>query len=147
MAGDTLLGEKPHALPPSGANAVVPLIELRQVSKSYVNAGGGSPVTVLDGISLEVREGEILALLGQSGSGKSTILRLMAGLTEPTQGAVRSHGAPLTGLNRGVAIVFQSFALYPWLTVQQNVRVGLLQRRLEAPQEQVEIDRALNSSA
>ena len=96
---------------------MVPLIELQHVSKSYVNADGGSPVTVLDDISLEVREGEILALLGQSGSGKSTILRLMAGLTEPTQGAVRSHGGPLTSLNRGVAIVFQSFALYPWLTV------------------------------
>ncbi len=122
---------------------MVPLIELQHVSKAYVDAEGGSPVTVLDDISLEVREGEILALLGQSGSGKSTILRLMAGLTEPTQGAVRSHGGPLASLNRGVAIVFQSFALYPWLTVQQNVRVGLIQRRLEPRQEQVEIDRAL----
>ncbi len=114
------------------------------MSKSYVGADGGPPVTVLDDISLEVRDGEILAILGQSGSGKSTILRLMAGLTDPTQGAVLSHGATLTGVNRGLAIVFQSFALYPWLTVQQNVRVGLMQRRLEAQQEQEEIDRALD---
>jgi NitT/TauT family transport system ATP-binding protein len=101
-------------------------------------------VTILDDISLEVRDGEILALLGQSGSGKSTILRLMAGLTDPTQGAVLSHGAPLAGVNRGVAIVFQSFALYPWLTVQENVQVGLIQRRLGARQEQEEIDKALS---
>ena len=108
-----------------------PLIELRHVSKSYAGADGETPVTVLDDINLEVRDGEMLALLGQSGSGKSTILRLMAGLTEPTQGAVLSHGAPLDGVNPRLAIVFQSFALYPWLTVQENVQVGLIQRRLD----------------
>src|SRR5450755_4051996 len=140
MATDTLLAERETGIPAENAAALPPLIELRHVSKSYAGADGGSPVTVLDDISLEVREGEILALLGQSGSGKSTILRLMAGLTGPTRGAVRSHGGPLTSLNRGVAIVFQSFALYPWLTVQQNVRVGLIQRRLEPRREQQEID-------
>src|SRR6516164_3036397 len=119
------------------------LIELRHVSKSYVGADGGSPVTVLDDINLEVREGEMLALLGQSGSGKSTILRLMAGLTVPTQGAVLSHGASLDGVNPRLSIVFQSFALYPWLTVQENVQVGLIQRRLHADQENEEIKRAL----
>jgi NitT/TauT family transport system ATP-binding protein len=144
MATDTLLAERPHPEPPSeGTAASAPLIELRHVSKSYVSADGGSPVTVLDDISLEIREGEMLALLGQSGSGKSTILRLMAGLTEPTQGAVLSHGEPLVHVNRGLAIVFQSFALYPWLTVQENVQVGLIQRRLDARQEQEEIGRAL----
>src|SRR5882762_1362802 len=144
MATDTLLTERPKpALPPENAAALAPLIELRHVSKSYVGADGGLPVTVLDDISLEVREGEILALLGQSGSGKSTILRLMAGLTDPTHGAVLSHGVALAGINRGLAIVFQTFALYPWLAVQENVRVGLIQRRLEPQQEQEEIDRAL----
>ncbi len=143
MAVDALLAERPQPeLPPEGGAALAPLIELRHVSKSYAGAEG-PPVTVLDDISLEVREGEMLALLGQSGSGKSTILRLAAGLTDPTQGAVLSHGAPLDGVNRGLAIVFQSFALYPWLTVQENVQVGLLQRRLDAQQEQEEIDRAL----
>ena len=143
MATDTLLAERPQPeLPPESPAALAPLIELRQVSKSYVSAGG-PPVTVLDDISLEVREGEMLALLGQSGSGKSTILRLMAGLTEPTQGAVLSHGTPLVGVNRGLAIVFQSFALYPWLTVHENVQVGLIQRRLGVREEQEEIDKAL----
>ncbi len=144
MASETFLRERPQSEPVQQRPVdLSPLIELRHVSKSYAGADGAPPVTVLDDISLEVREGEILALLGQSGSGKSTILRLMAGLTDPTQGAVLSHGATLAGANRGLAIVFQSFALYPWLTVQENVRVGLIQRRLEPQQEQEEIDRAL----
>src|SRR6202140_3511626 len=142
MATDTLLAEKP-SFAPEGAAALAPLIELRHVSKSYAGADGGAPVTVLDDVSLEVRDGEMLALLGQSGSGKSTILRLMAGLTQQTQGAVLSNGAPLEDVNRGVAIVFQSFALYPWLTVQENVQVGLIQRRLGASAAQEEIDKAL----
>ena len=142
MPADALLIERPE-LPREIVDATAPLIELRHVSKSYMSADGGSPVIVLDDINLEVREGEMLALLGQSGSGKSTILRMMAGLTEPTQGAVLSHGAALTGVNPRLAIVFQSFALYPWLTVQENVQVGLIQRRLDARQEEEEIRRAL----
>jgi len=143
MAVDALLAERPRSDPGSdGGAGLAPLIELRHVSKSYVGAEG-PPVTILDDISLEVREGEMVALLGQSGSGKSTILRLMAGLTDPTQGAVLNHGAPVDGVNRSIAIVFQSFALYPWLTVQENVQVGLMQRRLPAEQEKEEIDRAL----
>jgi NitT/TauT family transport system ATP-binding protein len=140
---NTLATRPPSERPVESPEALAPVIELRHVSKSYVSADGGAPVTILDDISLEVRDGEILALLGQSGSGKSTILRLMAGLTDPTQGAVLSHGAPLAGVNRGVAIVFQSFALYPWLTVQENVQVGLIQRRLGVVEEQGEIDKAL----
>ena len=106
-----------------------PLIELRHVSKSYPT-DGGTHVTILDDVNLEVREGELLALLGQSGSGKSTLLRLLAGLTGPTQGAVLCHGEPLDGANPHTSIVFQSFALYPWLTVEENVQIGLLKRRL-----------------
>ena len=144
MPGETLLTDRPAPDPARGsAPGSAPLIELRHVSKSYSGAGGETPVTVLDDINLEIREGEMLALLGQSGSGKSTILRLMAGLTEPTQGAVLSHGAPQDGVNARLSIVFQSFALYPWLTVQENVQVGLLQRRLDRRQEQEETDRAL----
>ena len=144
MSVETLLADRPSPeLPRESAAGSAPLIELRHASKSYSSAAGGAPVTVLDDINLEVRDGEMLALLGQSGSGKSTILRLMAGLTEPTQGAVLSHGSPLNGVNHRLAIVFQSFALYPWLTVQENVQVGLIQRRLDARQEQEEIDRAL----
>jgi NitT/TauT family transport system ATP-binding protein len=144
MAAEVLLAERAESrTAPDNPAELAPLIELRHVSKSFVGSDGGSPVTILDDVSLEIREGEMLALLGQSGSGKSTILRLMAGLTEPTQGAVLSHGAPLAGVNRGLSIVFQSFALYPWLTVQENVQVGLIQRRLGTQQEQEEIHRAL----
>ncbi len=128
---------------PAAIASAVPLIELRHVSKSYEGADGGAAVTVLDDINLEVREGEMLAILGQSGSGKSTILRLMAGLTEATQGAVLNEGEPLVGVNEHLAIVFQSFALYPWLTVEENVQVGLLRRRLGAHDSKVEIERAL----
>jgi NitT/TauT family transport system ATP-binding protein len=140
MPVETLLAEGPR---PETAPGSASLIELRHASKSYSGADGAAPVTVLDDINLEVRDGEMLALLGQSGSGKSTILRLMAGLTEPTLGAVLSHGSPLQGVNRRLAIVFQSFALYPWLTVQENVQVGLIQRRLDARQAREETDRAL----
>ncbi len=141
MAAQSLLAERP------GLDAVdagvAPSIELRHVSKSYVSPDGGPPVTVLDDISLDIREGEMLALLGQSGSGKSTILRLMAGLTLPTQGVVLSHGTPLDGINSCLSVVFQSFALYPWLTVQENVRVGLIRRRLGLREEHEEIARVL----
>ena len=143
MAADALLSDRPPELSKPITAGAAPLIELRHVSKSYVSADGGAPVIVLDDINLEVRQGEMLALLGQSGSGKSTILRLMAGLAEPTQGAVMSDGAPLNGINRRLAIVFQSFALYPWLTVEENVRVGLIQRRLDAQREAEEIQRSL----
>ena len=105
-----------------------PLVELRNVTKAYPVAGEGPMVTILDDVSLQVNAGEMLALLGQSGSGKSTLLRLMAGLTQPTRGGVMRHGHRLEGVNPDLAIVFQSFALYPWLTVEENVRVGLIRR-------------------
>jgi NitT/TauT family transport system ATP-binding protein len=139
MASETTLADRPRESAPAAA----PLIELRHASKSYSDASGGPPVTILDDISLEVRDGEMLALLGQSGSGKSTILRLMAGLTEPTKGVVLSNGVPLRGVSRRLSIVFQSFALYPWLTVQENVEIGLIQRRLDREREQEEIARSL----
>ncbi len=144
MPAESLLANREaRTTPADPATAIGPLIELRHASKSYAGAEGGPPVIILDDVSLDVREGEMLALLGQSGSGKSTILRMMAGLTTPTQGAVLSHGVPLNGINRGLAIVFQSFALYPWLTVEENVHVGLIQRRLEERQEKQEIERVL----
>ncbi len=121
-----------------------PLIELRHVSKSYPTTDGGTRVTILDDVNLEIREGEMLALLGQSGSGKSTMVRLMAGLIEPTQGAVLCHGEALDGANPYTSIVFQSFALYPWLTVEQNVQIGLIQRNLSGGQEAEELERALD---
>ncbi|MST31730.1 ATP-binding cassette domain-containing protein [Acidimicrobiaceae bacterium USS-CC1] len=80
---------------------------------------------VLEDVELTLHEGEIVALLGRSGSGKSTLLRTLAGLIAPTSGDVRYRGRPLTGANPGVAMVFQTFALLPWLTVLDNVELGL----------------------
>src|SRR6202171_664895 len=86
----------------------------------------GAPLRVLEDINLAIRPKEIVALLGPSGCGKSTILRILAGLIQPTRGQVLYHGEPLQGLNPGVAIVFQSFALYPWMTVTENIQTVLL---------------------
>ncbi|HET8693161.1 MAG TPA: nitrate/sulfonate/bicarbonate ABC transporter ATP-binding protein [Aquabacterium sp.] len=101
-----------------------PIVELKDVGKSFSRADG-TPRAVLEHVDFVLREGEIVALLGQSGSGKSTMLRIMAGLVQADAGAVTYRGQPLFGPARGVSMVFQSFALFPWLTVQQNVELGL----------------------
>jgi NitT/TauT family transport system ATP-binding protein len=85
----------------------------------------GNDLRVLDDIDVALREGEIVALLGRSGSGKSTLLRCLIGLISPTAGEVSYRGHPVVGPMPGMAMVFQSFALFPWLTVQENVELGL----------------------
>jgi NitT/TauT family transport system ATP-binding protein len=107
------------------------IIDVDHVSKSFTAAEGGD-LTVLDGVTMQLREGEVVALLGRSGSGKSTLLRCIAGLIAPTRGTVSYRGTPLNGANPGVAMVFQSFALLPWLTVQANVEMGLEALGVEA---------------
>jgi NitT/TauT family transport system ATP-binding protein len=99
------------------------LLAVRGLTKSYSGADGELPV--LAGIDLSVGDGEIVALLGKSGSGKSTLLRCLAGLIPPSSGTITYRGEPLKGANPGTAMVFQTFALLPWLTVQQNVEIGL----------------------
>jgi len=101
-----------------------PLINLSGVSKNFRTADGSDRV-VLEGVDFTLNEGEIVALLGKSGSGKSTLLRIMAGLLPADKGLVKYRGQQLFGPARGIAMVFQSFALFPWLTVQQNVELGL----------------------
>ncbi|MFJ4654080.1 nitrate/sulfonate/bicarbonate ABC transporter ATP-binding protein [Nocardia sp. NPDC088792] len=103
------------------------LIDIDDVDMSFTGAAG-ERLNVLEHMNLQLREGEIVALLGRSGSGKSTLLRIIAGLLAPTGGQVRYRGTPLTGSNPGAALVFQSFALMPWLTVQDNVELGLAAR-------------------
>lgn len=94
----------------------------------------GKHLLVLRDVSLAIQPNEVVALLGPSGCGKSTLLRILAGLIRPTAGEVRYHDAPLVGLNPGAAIVFQSFALYPWLTVAQNISVVLTAANIAADQ-------------
>src|SRR6201996_3386936 len=101
-----------------------PLLECTDVRKAFPKPDG-EELLVLEGMNLELREGQIVGLLGRSGSGKSTLLRLIAGLAEPSGGSVRYLGEPVSGPARGIAMVFQSFALFPWLTVFENVALGL----------------------
>ena len=108
--------------PGTGGNHV--LCEARGLSHAF-RLPNGQRLKVLEQVSVTVGANEVVALLGPSGCGKSTILRMLAGLITPVQGEVLYHGKPLHGLNPGVAIVFQSFALYPWMTVTENVAVVL----------------------
>lgn len=101
-----------------------PIIQLRSVCKSF-RSTDGSDRLVLDDVDFTLAAGEIVALLGQSGSGKSTLLRIMAGLVTADSGEVSYQGKPIYGPVTGISMVFQSFALFPWLTVQKNVELGL----------------------
>jgi NitT/TauT family transport system ATP-binding protein len=100
------------------------LLEVRNVKRTFPR-GGGEELLVLDDVNLTLKEGEIVGLLGRSGSGKSTLLRLIAGLSRPQGGSLSYLGAPIVGPTQGVAMVFQSFALFPWMTVLENVQLGL----------------------
>jgi NitT/TauT family transport system ATP-binding protein len=101
-----------------------PLLEVHGCCKTFPKTDGGE-LLVLDSIDLALREGEIVGLLGRSGSGKSTLLRLIAGLTRPASGSITYLGKPVHQPPPGIALVFQSFALFPWLTVLENVELGL----------------------
>ena len=101
-----------------------PLLQIDHVRQAFSKAGGGE-LLVLDDVDLTLREGEIVGLLGRSGSGKSTLLRLIAGLARPVAGKVQYQGSLVEGCAPGIAMVFQSFALFPWLTVLENVQLGL----------------------
>lgn len=101
-----------------------PIIEVVNVQKSF-RTGDKQELLVLNDINLKMMEGEIVAILGKSGSGKSTLMRIIAGLIDPTRGEVRYRGTPISGPVRGISMVFQTFALLPWLTVLQNVELGL----------------------
>jgi NitT/TauT family transport system ATP-binding protein len=115
-----------------------PIIQARTVEKFYVQPDGNR-IEVIAPTTLEVGPGKIIALLGPSGSGKSTLLRMLTGLSEPSSGEVFWHGEPIGNHPPNVAIVFQSFALFPWLNVLENVEapleargVGAIERRKRA---------------
>jgi NitT/TauT family transport system ATP-binding protein len=100
------------------------LIDLRGICRSFPK-GSGEDLLVLENVDLIIQSGEIVGLLGRSGSGKSTLLRIIAGLISPSFGDAKCRGEPIEGPPNGVSMVFQSFALFPWLTVLQNVELGL----------------------
>jgi NitT/TauT family transport system ATP-binding protein len=102
----------------------VPLLQIDDVRKAFPKPDGGE-LLVLDGVTLQLLPAQIVGLLGRSGSGKSTLLRLIAGLARPNAGNLTYLGQPIAGPAPGVAMVFQSFALFPWLTVFENVALGL----------------------
>jgi NitT/TauT family transport system ATP-binding protein len=131
------VSEPPGALPkverpaePQPEKAREPIIEARQVEKSYTQPDG-KQIQIIAPLDLTVDSETICALLGPSGSGKSTLLRILSGLIPPSQGTLLWHGQPLNHGGANVGIVFQSFALFPWLTVLENVEVPLAARGLE----------------
>jgi NitT/TauT family transport system ATP-binding protein len=106
-----------------------PLLQVSDVRKAFAKPDGGE-LLVLEGMNLQLPEGQIVGLLGRSGCGKSTLLRLIAGLSQPSAGSLAYLGQPIAGPAPGIAMVFQSFALFPWLTVFENVALGLEAQRM-----------------
>jgi NitT/TauT family transport system ATP-binding protein len=119
-------------------------VEARAVEKSYPQPDG-TRVQVIGATNLAVEPGKIIALLGASGSGKSTLLRILSGLAQPSAGELLWHGKPLGEQSLNVAIVFQSFALFPWLTVLENVEAPLEARGVAAVERRKRALRALDT--
>ena len=102
------------------------------VSRTFPGHGGRPPTRALEPISLTVDDHDFLVLLGPSGCGKSTLLRIVAGLDQPTDGRVLVNGAPVRGPGADRGMVFQSYTLFPWLTVEENIRFGLREKGMLA---------------
>jgi NitT/TauT family transport system ATP-binding protein len=105
-------------------DAVPALLDIHGLRQSFPRADGGEHL-VLEGVELKLQQGQIVGLLGRTGSGKSTLLRVIAGLAQPSDGTITYLGHPVLAPAPGIAMVFQSFALFPWLTVLENVQLGL----------------------
>src|ERR1700733_9041371 len=119
------------------------IIEARGLEKFY-GEPGQNVIQVIAPTNISVCAGEILAVLGPSGSGKSTLLRMLSGLSQPSAGEVLWHGRPISECSPNVAIVFQSFALFPWLSVLENVETPLLARGMSHDERHARALRALN---
>ena len=113
--------------------STAPLLEIHDLRQSFPRADGGEHL-VLDGVELQLGQGQIVGLLGRTGSGKSTLLRLIAGLAQPSAGTITYLGERVVAPAAGIAMVFQSFALFPWLTVLENVQLGLEALALPEPE-------------
>jgi ABC-type nitrate/sulfonate/bicarbonate transport system ATPase subunit len=107
-------------------------LQIDGVSRSFPGVRGGAATAALQPISLAVADNDFISILGPSGCGKSTLLRIVAGLDTPTAGSVRLDGVPVAGPGADRGMVFQSYTLFPWLTVQQNICFGLREKRLPA---------------
>ena len=134
----------PKPKPPRAAVAVQPIIEAKQVGK-FFQQPDGNRIEVIAPTDLTLEPETIIALLGPSGSGKSTLLRMLSGLSTPSSGQVLWHGKPLEEVRPNVAIVFQSFALFPWLTVVENVEAPLLAQGMPKDDRETRALRALDS--
>jgi NitT/TauT family transport system ATP-binding protein len=118
------------------------IIEVREVKKTFPSHHG--TISILNGISFDVADNDFLAIVGTSGCGKSTLLRLIQGLDRPTSGTIRFRGQPVSQVSREMAIVFQNFALYPWLTVKENVALGLEARGWPKERRESQVDRYIS---
>jgi len=107
------------------------ILETKNIFKSYPMSGGRK-LSVLEDINLQINEGEIVSLLGPTGAGKSSLIRILSGLERPSEGLVLYHGLPLETARPNIAMVFQNFAVFPWLTVVENVEVGLRAKGVSA---------------
>lgn len=123
-----------HLDPVSGGGdgRTTPLLQLKNIQQAY--GSGSRRFIAVDDVNIRLNEGEFVALLGPSGCGKSTLLRIIAGLQRPSSGEVLYRGRPLRGVNPHASIVFQTFALFPWLNVQENVELALKVRQVPAEQ-------------
>lgn len=141
-------GEGTATLEQAGITGAAPhveaILEARQMEKRFERPDGGD-VQVIAPTDLSVEAGAIVSLLGPSGSGKSTLLRILSGLTPPSAGEVLWHGKPLAESSPNVAIVFQSFALFPWLTVIENVEMPLVARGMPSAERRTRALRTLAS--
>ncbi|WP_424812880.1 ABC transporter ATP-binding protein [Roseococcus sp. YIM B11640] len=116
-------------------------LRISGVTRSFPGRGKAGPTLALQPTDLTVAPGEFVAILGPSGCGKSTLLRIVAGLDRPTAGSVTLDGAPVTGPGADRGMVFQSYTLFPWLTVAENIRFGLQERGLPPAEQQAIAER------
>jgi ABC-type nitrate/sulfonate/bicarbonate transport system ATPase subunit len=118
--------------------SAVSRLSIQGVGRTFAGVNGGTPTLALQPTSLEVADNDFITVLGPSGCGKSTLLRIVAGLDTPTVGEVLLDGRPVTGPGADRGMVFQSYTLFPWLTVRQNICFGLREKGMPAT-EQAEI--------
>jgi NitT/TauT family transport system ATP-binding protein len=115
------------------------MFSLRHVSKSF-STSAGTALSALDNVDLDVQAGEFISLVGPSGCGKTTLLDLIAGFTHPTSGAILKNGASIDGPGPDRTMMFQDYALFPWLTVRANIAFGLAAKRLSKPERESRVD-------